>query len=236
MGLLVDHAGEELLGVAEHEGPGEDLGGGVQGAEAGDELASHEEEAEEGGDGAHGELEGGEGDGQAVGLGGAADAAQGGGGGDGGRGEADDLDDQEVGGTGGPLDDVIDVEGGRARLLAGVEQGRLPGGGQTTTVWPDRSGWKQSGTSDGLMNPRTAMPTAIRVITTEVTIRTLRKLRTRSCSRRAALLAARTLETIALRSWSVMAESSAGAARASLPPSRSARRSSSRRRGSSGSR
>ena len=54
MRLLVDQAGEELLGIAEDEGPGEDLGGGVEGAEAGDELASHEEEAEEGGDGAHG--------------------------------------------------------------------------------------------------------------------------------------------------------------------------------------
>jgi hypothetical protein len=29
MGLLVDQAGEELLGVADDQGPGEDLGGGV---------------------------------------------------------------------------------------------------------------------------------------------------------------------------------------------------------------
>src|SRR4029450_711633 len=62
--------------------------------------------------------------------------------------------------------------------------------GQTTTVWPDFSGWKQSGTAEGLMNPRAATPTASSVITIEVISRTLRKLRTRSCSRRGGALVA----------------------------------------------
>ena len=153
MRLLVAEAGEQLLGVAEDQGPGEDLGGGVEGAEAGDELAPHEQEAEEGGDGAHGELEGGEGDGQAVGLGGAADAAQGGGGGHRGRGEADELDHQEVGRAGGALDDVVDVG------VAGPDSWPVCSRadcwvGQTTTVWPPFSGWKQRGTAEGLMIPR----------------------------------------------------------------------------------
>ena len=123
---LVLDAGADGDGAARAGGPD---GGAAGGAEAGDELALHEQKAEEGGDGAHGELEGGEGDGQAIGLGGAADAAQGGGGGDRGRGEADELDDQEVGGTGGPLDDVVDVGVGRARLLAGVQHADCPAGG-----------------------------------------------------------------------------------------------------------
>jgi hypothetical protein len=108
--------------------------------------------------------------------------------------------------------------------------------GQTTTVWPDFSGWKQSGTAEGLTMPRTATPTASRVITSEVTTRTLRKLRTRSCSRRAALLAARTLLTMALRFWAVMAAMSVLALAAWSGPKRAAMRSSSRRRVSSGSR
>jgi len=76
--------------------------------------------------------------------------------------------------------------------------------GQTTTVWPDLSGWEQSGMAAGLMKPRTATPTAIKVITSEVTSSTLRKLRTRSCSRSAALLAPRMLLTMVLRSPSMM--------------------------------
>jgi hypothetical protein len=57
--------------------------------------------------------------------------------------------------------------------------------GQTSTVGPDFSGWKHSGMVVGLRKPMTATPAASRVMNTAVATRTLRKLRTRSCSRSA---------------------------------------------------
>lgn len=54
----------------------------------------------------------------------------------------------------------------------------------------------------GLTKPRMATPTASSVMSSAVASRTLRKLRTRSCSRRAAELAPRTALTILPRSSS----------------------------------
>ena len=44
LALLIDEAGEELLGVPEDQRPGKDLRGGVECAEAGDELTTHEQQ------------------------------------------------------------------------------------------------------------------------------------------------------------------------------------------------
>ena len=49
LALLIDEAGEELLGVPEDQRPGKDLRGGVKCAEARDELTTHEQQTKEGG-------------------------------------------------------------------------------------------------------------------------------------------------------------------------------------------
>lgn len=117
--------------------------------------------------------------------------------------------------------------------------------GQTTTARPDSSGAKHSGIIVGLTRPTTATTSASRVIARVVATRTLRKLRTRSCSRSAAELAARTAVTILPRSSSTARVRSSGSRSlesgssgwsGSLTPTRRAMRSSSWRRGSVGTR
>nr|BFE80239.1 hypothetical protein GCM10020093_028400 [Planobispora longispora] len=63
---------------------------------------------------------------------------------------------------------------------------------------------KHSGMAVGFRRPNRATPTARTVMTTVVTMRTLRKLRTRICSRPAWELAARTAATIWVRSAPVI--------------------------------
>ena len=91
-----------------------------------------------------------------------------------------------------------------AAVPGDVENGADCAVGQTTTASPASSGAKHNGIIVGRSKPTTASATARAAIRTVVMPSTLRKLRTRSCSRSEAELAPRTAVTMLPRSWSTI--------------------------------